>query len=477
MSEEPILLLQGRRIGDLILTFPLMARLNALYPRNPLWLAGEEQFFRELMPLAPKAVFFPLSHLPLLAQGSYEGLVNLGCEHAPAVFNVRSRFRFGYFRQGDGLRLQGFWQLYRASLTRNNRHNAFHWSDLNCMDLPGMPPLGKIMPAGRKDGKKRSRRIGLVVGASEPAKHPDEHFWGQLGRRLAESGYWPYFLGGPADRELAAAAAGIMGRPEANLAGRFSLPELAELMRGLELCISPDTGPMHLADWVGTRVLNLSMGPVHARETGPSSPGQWVLSANMSCVGCWQCSRRMPYCRPAFQPALVAAYAKAIIEGENSPARQAAPDSHDQSQRLILWRTRRDEYGLHDLEPAAGARPPQARVLLEKFWQAAFLSYAAPQGAPDFWRLLQKRARELGAGQPRLAEALRANLGRMLAQCARLLGKGSFLENSFWRSQPGMTRLLAGHTQMFLQNEDYARNARATALERIARTHESLEAG
>ena len=34
---------------------------------------------------------------------------------------------------------------------------------------------------------------------------------------------------------------------------------------------------MHLADWLGVPVLNLSMGPVRAHETGPYSPGQLVL--------------------------------------------------------------------------------------------------------------------------------------------------------------------------------------------------------
>ena len=89
---------------------------------------------------------------------------------------------------------------------------------------------------------------------------------------------------------------------------------MAAVLRGLDLCITPDTGPMHLADWLGVPVLTLSMGPVHARETGPTAPGQWVLRAAMSCVGCWQCRRSKLYCKQAFSPASVARAALAVLE-------------------------------------------------------------------------------------------------------------------------------------------------------------------
>src|SRR5690606_40609355 len=43
--------------------------------------------------------------------------------------------------------------------------------------------------------------------------------------------------------------------------------------------ISTDTAAIHLASVLGTRVLNLSVGPVRFRETGPYGNGHYVIRA------------------------------------------------------------------------------------------------------------------------------------------------------------------------------------------------------
>ena len=291
MSADPLLVLQLQRMGDLILTFPLLLALKKRWPGHPLWVAAEPQFFQELMPLAPEVVFFPLSHCSTLARGTYAAVINLSGrpEAAACLAGATAALKLGPAALPDGLHIHGYWQLYRAALTQNNRHNAFHWSDLYRLDLdPTIRPgqTGHILPQGAGSG-----RVGLVLGASEAAKHPDALFWARLARRLTTAGIMPLFLGGKAEQALGQEAARLARLPQANLCGRLPLREVAAVLRGLDLCITPDTGPMHLADWLGVPVLNLSMGPVHARETGPTAPGQWVLRAAMSCVGCWQCRR------------------------------------------------------------------------------------------------------------------------------------------------------------------------------------------
>ena len=42
-DNAPILVLQMQRMGDLVLTFPLLAWLRAEHPRRPLWGGGEEK--------------------------------------------------------------------------------------------------------------------------------------------------------------------------------------------------------------------------------------------------------------------------------------------------------------------------------------------------------------------------------------------------------------------------------------------------
>ena len=261
------------------------------------------------MPLAPEVVFFPPSHCPILARGHYAAAINLSArpEAAACLAGLEAGLKLGPAALPDGLHVHGFWQLYRTALTQNNHHNAFHWSDLYRLDLesavrPGQ--AGHILPKGAGSG-----RVALVLGASEAAKRPDALFWARLARRLAGAGAMPVFLGGPAESALGQEVARLAQLPHANLCGRLPLRDVAAVLRGLDLCITPDTGPMHLADWLGVPVLNLSMGPVHARETGPTAPGQWVLRAAMSCgdagnAAARNCTVSRPSARPPWRARL-----------------------------------------------------------------------------------------------------------------------------------------------------------------------------
>lgn len=465
MSADPVLILQLRRMGDLILTFPLLLALGRRYPGHPLWVAADPRFFQELMPLAPEAVFFPPEHLPMLALHSYAAAINLDTrpEAAACMAALEAPLKLGPMTEGSGLRVQGFWQLYRAALTRNNRHNAFHWADLHRLDvLPPGPWWPWPTPRSSRAGCRGERRIGLVLGASEAAKRPDARFWARLAARLARAGLVPLLLGGPAERDLGAEVARLARLPQANLCGRLSLREVAAVMRGLALCVTPDTGPMHLADWLGVPVLNLSMGPVHARETGPVSPGQWVLRAAMSCVGCWDCRRPRCSCKAAFTPEAVA---RAVLALLGQP--RGIPGGGDAAwPGLRLLRTGRDDAGLHTLVPVGNV--PSAGRLLEDFWQAAFLCFAGRDFAP----LLRRRADALLAAAPALGERFRLALGRMLTGWARMGGRP--LPENFWAAQPPMVRIFAGHAQMTLQNADFSKTAWQRVLERVELVHRIL---
>lgn len=455
MSARPVLVLQPRRMGDLILTFPLLMDLQRLFPQSPIWVVARQFFFEPLMPLAPNAVFFSPERLPTLAAHPYEAVINLGgaTETAVCAGNARAPLKLGPLFLKDRLHVEGYWQLYRESLTANNRHNAFHWADLFRLDLTPLPLPAIARPRSRR---RSTGRIGLFTGASELAKRPEAPFWAALATRLAGMGFKPVLLGGPAEKDLGEAIM-AKGARAANFCGRTSIAQLSGLIRTLDLLITPDTGPMHLADWLATPVLNLSMGPVHALETGPLSPGQHVLRAAMSCAGCWQCLRGKLHCRSAFAAPAVARMAAAIIRGEKDSLQTAG---------LEILTSRRNDLRLYSLD----GRHPGASLLLDNFWQAAFL-YFSDQKHEN--RLLAA-AGALAESQPALAASFRKRLARV-ASAISASGRNPLDEN-FWRLQPWHTRIFAGHTQMALQNAGYAPGARATALERAKALDEALGA-
>lgn len=437
------LVLQMHRLGDLILSFPLLYFLQRCTSCRNIWVVAEPAFFRPLLTIAPSVTFFPAAQGEALAASQPFDLgINLSSRPASAriLGGMQADRRLGLSEQSGSLHVYGFWQLYRQALTQNNRGNPFHWSDLNILDLApdaDIHAIGHTLPRPAGTG-----RVGLVLGASEAAKHPAAQFWARLARRLAAGGHMPLFLGGEAEKSLGEETARLSGLPQANLCGKLPLDALVSVMRRLDLCITPDTGPMHLANWLGVPVLNLSLGPVHARETGPSSPGQWVVRAAMSCTGCWQCRHGKMACHSLFTAPAVAQVAEAVMRHGDRLLHQ--PPSLPAG--LELFRTERTDLGLHRLRPV-GTRRSCVRGLLEDFWQAFFLALYQPSHLP----LLESPVAALDAS-PLPTARLGGGLRSICMACARHVGGKTPLPHDFWRNHPPLLRLVAGFCQMWLEN-------------------------
>ena len=254
-----------QRMGDLILSFPLFLWLAREHPDHPIWVVAEEAFFRPLMAVSPKVTYFPWSGVSVLERESFRLLVNLSVrdEAAALAGRLAAEEKLGPILEPGGVRrVRGTWQIYRAGLVENNRHNRFHWADLNALDAIGIARLRATFfdPPRRRAGPEN--RVGVFLGASEAAKRPTAELWAALLRELLDRGLRPALLGGPAETGLAGEVARAFAGPVLNLCGTLGLEEFAAAGQSLRLLITPDTGPMHLAAWTGLATLNLSLGNV-----------------------------------------------------------------------------------------------------------------------------------------------------------------------------------------------------------------------
>jgi len=68
--------------------------------------------------------------------------------------------------------------------------------------------------------------------------------------------------------------------------GKTTVSELLAILNHCQLMVTNDTGPMHMAVGVQTPVVNISVGHVDFRETGPYGPGHWVIQPDISCGPC-----------------------------------------------------------------------------------------------------------------------------------------------------------------------------------------------
>ena len=119
-------------------------------------------------------------------------------------------------------------------------------------------------------------RIALNVGASRAYKRWPIDRWREVATELAASGRSLVFVGDKTDAEIVAQIAPTLTGSFIDLSGKTSLPELASVLAACDLLVTGDTGPMHIAVAVGTRVVAIFGGTDPVRH-GPYGARNVVL--------------------------------------------------------------------------------------------------------------------------------------------------------------------------------------------------------
>ncbi|HKS99521.1 MAG TPA: glycosyltransferase family 9 protein, partial [Rugosimonospora sp.] len=97
----------------------------------------------------------------------------------------------------------------------------------------------------------------LHPGASDPRRRwPAERF-AAVGDALAGAGARVLVTGTPPERELVSRVLGAMHRPAVPVVGAVSMGGLAGLLARCAVVVANDTGPLHVAEAVGTRTVGL----------------------------------------------------------------------------------------------------------------------------------------------------------------------------------------------------------------------------
>ncbi|MEK7274070.1 MAG: glycosyltransferase family 9 protein [Candidatus Desantisbacteria bacterium] len=93
------------------------------------------------------------------------------------------------------------------------------------------------------------------------------------------------FTGAPSEVELVNSILAFMQEKPIVAAGKTSLKQLAEIARRCGLFISVDTGPLHVAAAMGTRVIGL-YGPNIPSKWGPYGKGHLTVYKQLPCSPC-----------------------------------------------------------------------------------------------------------------------------------------------------------------------------------------------
>ena len=231
--------------------------------------------------------FFPF--LRALRRARYDVIVDLQGLMKSAIV---ARLARGARRVGPAWAREGAHRFYDAQPPRGSgprRHAVDELLDVADLVAPGagaaLEPRLTFAEA-ESDGRPGPHVAFAPFSRWATKDWPIEKF-AELGRRLvAEMGCQIRIVGGRDDEAQGEALARQIGARAQNLCGKTDLPGLCSLLKGTDLLVSVDSGPMHWADAMGVPLVAV-FGATDPARTGPHRQLAHVLAKEgLACRPC-----------------------------------------------------------------------------------------------------------------------------------------------------------------------------------------------
>ncbi len=351
---DRILLLRLERIGDLLMTLEAIADVRRAWPDATIDLAVGS-WNAALARMIPGLSTIHVADLPWLSRGeqptSWATLMGEArhwrSQHYALVLNfepdIRTNFlawmtrapiRVGHATGGGGAFLS------RAGAYDSRSHVAENARRLVAC-ASGRPPASAaplatptrlhVPPSAVANaqallGDAARPWIGIHASGGRESKQWHLDRFAAVGRALAAAtGGTIVLTGGPGDQALVRQVADQLGGTRmVSVAGAVSLPDLAGVLAALDVLVTGDTGPMHLAAAVGTPVVAL-FGPSDPRRYGPRASRERVVRVQLPCSPCGQvrlppvrCRGHVPECMDGISVGAVVQHAMDLLT--SSPA-------------------------------------------------------------------------------------------------------------------------------------------------------------
>jgi heptosyltransferase-2 len=200
--------------------------------------------------------------------------------------------RWGYATEGRGLLLT---RRARVPAAVRGRSQVYYYRAMVAalgLRVSAEPDASLRAPAQWSEAAGRLLGPGPWIGLNPGAAYGAAKRWpaarfAAVGDALArQTGARVAVLGAPAERPLAEQVAAAMRHPARVLAGETRLSELVGVLARLQLLVTNDSGPMHVASALGTPVVAV-FGPTDERETAPAGPGRMRIAREpVPCAPC-----------------------------------------------------------------------------------------------------------------------------------------------------------------------------------------------
>ncbi len=310
---ERILVIRLDRIGDVVLSTPVLQALREAHPSAfiAMLVRPECRDLVEGNPHLNQVLVYDKAGAHRSVFGAVRMSLGLRAYRFDAAIVLHPTYRSHWIpvlagiRTRVGFHRKGGWLLtHRLRHTKQEgaRHEAQYTLELlHPLGMTGSTPrpFVPVQPAAEERVAKRLAEFGIVPkdrlivvhpSASGPSKRWMPERFAQVADQLsAECAARICLIAGGRDVPVASQVAVMMRQPACNLAGRLTLAELAALLRRCRLLISNDSGPVHLAAALGTPVVDIfgrCQPGLSQGRWGPLGEGHIILQKDVGCTTC-----------------------------------------------------------------------------------------------------------------------------------------------------------------------------------------------
>lgn len=187
--------------------------------------------------------------------------------------------------------------LEKSGLKVEDRYLEFFFSDEDSEFMDGFLQKNGI--------KKFDFLVALNPGGNWLPKRWPKEFWARLADRLiSEHGAKVVITGSHSDITLVSEISAMMKERAVLACGVLNLKQLGALCKRLDVFITADTGPLHIANAVGTKQIIALFGPTSPQITGPfPAKNVVILQKDVGCViPCYEVYCKDNRCMKAIAP-------------------------------------------------------------------------------------------------------------------------------------------------------------------------------
>jgi len=308
---ENVLIVRTDRIGDVVLTLPMVPALHAKFPgrRISMLLRSYTQELVDGFDGLESILSYDDRGTP---KSFFALLFELRQRRFDVVFVVHPTFRLALLmlfagipiRVGTGYRWYSF--LFKRRVFEHRKKAEKHEAEYNLSllqavgcDIRSIPTITlAVSEAARNAAAQETKQLGVLPNEKLVILHPGSggsardwspQNFGDLAKALNDDGCSVVVTGSSSEKSLVEEVVKRSRGSAVASAGRLSLKELAAFIRPARLFVSNSTGPLHIAAAMGTPVIAFypPIRECSPRRWGPLTEKKMVFAAdNALCVRC-----------------------------------------------------------------------------------------------------------------------------------------------------------------------------------------------